>query len=142
MSSTAKNSNGMKVRVGNTTYGDPNKEKFTAAEKVKAYAGGGQKGWKPVRAASVSRSARIGRRWKPKYPRALVDENIEGSVVLQVEVRADGKVRNVRVIKGLHPMLDKLAIKSVKRSRWKPGEKDGKKVDMTIRHTVRFEISD
>ncbi len=142
MSSTAKGSkSGMKVRVGNTTYGDPNKEKFVAADKVKAYSGG-KPGWKPVKAASVTRSARVARRWKPKYPRALVDEGIEGTVVLQVQVKANGKVRGARVIKALHPTLDKLAIKSVKKSRWRPGEKDGKKIDMTIRHSVRFEITD
>ncbi len=129
------------MRVGNTAYGDPNKEKFVSADQVKGY-GGGSREFKPVRTAQVSRQAKPIRRFKPRYPRALVDEGIEGRVLLKVEVTRTGKVRNVKVLKRLHPLLDKLSIKAVRKTKFRPAQVNGKNVDSKVNYTVKWELTD
>jgi protein TonB len=143
MSSTVNSPNGMKVRVGNTAFGDPNKEKFTKPEDVKAYTGGAKQNFQAVRAASVTTQPSVKQRpKKPRFPKDLLDMGIEGQVVLLVEVARDGTTRNVEVLKGLHPVLDKLAIANVKEFVWRPAEVDGQPVDLKIRYSFKWEVID
>jgi TonB family protein len=143
MSSTVSSPNGMKVRVGNTAFGDPNKEKFTKPEEVKAYTGGAKQNFQAVRAASVTTQPSVMKRpKKPRFPKDLLDMGIEGSVVLLVEVSRDGSTRNVEVLKGLHPVLDKLAVANVKEFTWRPAEIDGQPVDLKIRYSFKWEVID
>ncbi|MCP4499540.1 MAG: TonB family protein [Deltaproteobacteria bacterium] len=135
------NKGGMKVRVGNTTYGDPNKEKFVAAKKVQAYVGG-KVGGKAVRAADISVQARLVKRFHPKYPRQLVDEGIEGQVVLIVTVDKKGRVIRSKIVRGVHPVLDKLSQKAAKLHRYKAAQKNGEAVVSNVRLSIRWEILD
>jgi|GEM_PF-1114430 len=144
MSSVNKSGNksGFKVRVGNTTHGDPNKEKFVAADKVKAYTGG-KIGGKATRTADLSSQAVLMKRFRPKYPRQLVDEGVEGKVVLMVTVNKKGNVVRSRLISGIHPVLDKLSQKAAKLHKYKPAKgKDGDAVVSNIRLVIRWEIMD
>lgn len=141
MQSTVANSGGPKVRVGNTTYGDPNKEKFTKPEDVKAYSGGSEN-FAPVRAANVSSSARVIKEYRPRYPRQLKEEGVEGVVILRVQVTREGKTRKVKVVKGLHPVLDNLSIQAVERFVWAAAEVDGQKVDSVITYRMTWELFD
>ena len=69
MNSTVKSS-GFNVRVGNTTYGDMNKEDFVDPSKVKGYR------WEPVRGSKLSRQAKVKKEVKPKYPIQAVEAEI------------------------------------------------------------------
>lgn len=141
MSSTVTNSDGPAVRVGNTTYGDPNKEKFTKPDEVKAYAGGSEQ-FVPVRAANVSSAARVIKEYRPRYPRQVKDEGIEGVVILRVQVTREGKTRKVKLVKGLHPVLDNLSLQAIERFVWKPAEVDGQTVDSVITYRMAWELFD
>jgi protein TonB len=139
MKSIAKGKSGFKVRVGNTAYGDLNKEKFVSADQVKGY-GGGSREFKPVRKAQVSRQAKPIRKYKPRYPRALVDEGIEGRVLLEVEITRAGKVRKVTILKRLHPLLDKKSIMAVRKTIFRPAQVNGKNVDSKTTYTVTWKL--
>ncbi len=142
MSSTVKGNSGMNVRVGNTTYGDPNKEKFTKPGDVQQYAGG-TPDFKPVRQASISVEARVLKDVKAPYPRELADQGVEGVVVLLVDVTTAGITKDARIVKGSgNASLDALALAAVKKFTWKPAEVDGAKVDSRLRYTYRFELVD
>lgn len=141
MQSTVTNSGGPTVRVGNTTFGDPNKEKFTKPEDVKAYAGGSEQ-FSPVRAANVSSAAKVVKEYRPRYPRQVKDEGIEGVVILRVQVTRDGKTRKVKVVKGLHPVLDNLSVQAMKRFVWAPAKVDGRPVDSEITYKMAWELFD
>ena len=142
MKSTTKGKSGFKVRVGNTAYGDPDKEEFVRAEDVRGYSGG-SRDFKPVRTAQLSRAASVRKKpTKPRYPRQVVDEGIEGRVLLEVEITRKGTTRNVKILKRLHPQLDKLSVKYAKKIKWKPAIKDGKKVDSKRKYTVKWELDD
>ena len=135
------NSAGMKVQVGNTTYGNPDEQKFVPPDAVKPYAGGAE-GWKPARAATISREAEVSKAYRVRYPPQLRDEGIEGAVVLRVQVTEAGKTRSAEVVKGVHPILDKLAVQAVKRFVWRPAEVDGEKVDSVVTYRYVFELYD
>ncbi len=139
MSSTVTNSGGPSVRVGNTTFGDPNKEKFTKPEDVKAYAGGSED-FAPVRAANVSSSARVLKEYRPPYPRQLKEEGVEGLVILRVQITREGKTRKVKVVKGLHPVLDNLSLQAMERFVWAPAQVDGQPVDSVITYRFNWEL--
>ena len=65
---------------------------------------------------------------------------VQGSVVLQADVRPDGTVGTVALVKSLDPGLDAEAVKAVKRFQFAPGEKDGKPVTVRTEVTVAFNM--
>jgi protein TonB len=70
------------------------------------------------------------------YPQAAVDKKIKGSVYLTFIVEKDGSVSNVTVIKGVDPIIDNEAVKTIEASpKWSPGLQRG----LPVR--VRFSIS-
>jgi TonB family protein len=45
-----------------------------------------------------------------KYPESLVSSEIEGTLNLSVHIKSTGRIIKVKVLKGLHPLLDKAAL--------------------------------
>jgi periplasmic protein TonB len=126
---------GFAVRVGNTLMKDPD-EKYTPSSEVKAY--------KPVPLHTVSKQPRskngpcpIDRR---EYPKAAKELGIEGRVQLEVEVRADGTVGNVKVVRGLGFGLDEVAVRNIKLCAFEPAEIGGSPVTTRIIYAVTFII--
>jgi protein TonB len=72
---------------------------------------------------------------RTNYPEAAIINKIRGTVFLTFIVEKDGTVSNVTVIKGVHPLLDEEAVKTISESpRWSPGLQRGQPV------RVRFQI--
>ena len=68
---------------------------------------------------------------------------IAGRVSLSFIVGTDGKVRDVKVLRGAHEKLDAEALRVLKMSPdWTPGTKDGKPVPVSFIFPVNFEIPD
>lgn len=64
---------------------------------------------------------------------------VEGTVVLDVVVGADGRPRHIHVVRGLPHGLTKAAIAALSRCRFSPGEQDGKAVAVRVRaFKIRF----
>jgi periplasmic protein TonB len=78
------------------------------------------------------------RKWVMKrtvYPQEAQDKRIQGKVYLTFIVERDGSVSNVKVVKGIDPLLDIEAIKAIEASpKWSPGLQRGRPV------RVRFAI--
>ena len=85
---------------------------------------------------SVVRSVKAG------YTAAAMDARIEGMVVLDAVVLADGKVGDVTVTQSLDKEygLDTQAVESVKQWLFKPGTKDGKAVAVRVTIEIRFAL--
>jgi protein TonB len=92
------------------------------------------------RLSQLTKMPRVIKRYKPPYPRELRDSDVEGKVLLRVQVLASGKTGEVKLVRGSHPLLDQLAVSAVKRFVWAPGEIHGKPVTAWVRHTFRFEL--
>lgn len=69
------------------------------------------------------------------YPEDAKKQHINGKVYVQFIVKKDGTIANSHVIKGVHPLLDKEAIRVIESMpKWKPGEE--KEVPVNVQYTL------
>lgn len=76
----------------------------------------------------------------PAYSEKARKKKISGTVLVDMVVTADGKVRDVKVTKSLEPSLDQQAIAAVQTWKFEPATKDGKPVAVHIHAEVSFRI--
>ena len=70
-----------------------------------------------------------------KYPTIAQENGTQGRVTCQFVVGSDGSVRDVKVLRGVDPYLDKEAIRVIKSMpKWIPGKQNGKAV--SVKYTV------
>lgn len=76
-----------------------------------------------------------------EYPDTAKENGIQGRVTLEYTVEKDGRVSNVKVLRGVDPLLDQEAVRVVSKSpRWTPGYMDGKPVRVTYTFPVIFQL--
>jgi protein TonB len=90
----------------------------------------------PVRTAPV-----LVYRAPANYTEAARRAGVQGSVSLAFDVDESGHAQNVRVVRGLHPDLDRRAAESVLQWRFRPGAADGKPVRSQATAEVGFELA-
>lgn len=79
---------------------------------------------------------------RPHYPRIARSRGQEGRVLIRVSVRGDGRVGSAKVAKSSgHGVLDRAALKAVKRWRFKPALRAGKPVAATLTVPVVFRLN-
>jgi len=76
----------------------------------------------------------------PVYPEKVKAEKIEGTVVLEVSTDKNGNVDKVRVLKSLHPELDKAAQDALMKWKYEKVLKDGKPVPTLFAVSVEFKL--
>lgn len=72
------------------------------------------------------------------YPKAAREASIEGPVVMELLIDAEGKVRNVTLISGPGYGLNEAAMEAVHGIKFKPAKIDQQAVAVKIRYTYRF----
>jgi TonB family protein len=77
---------------------------------------------------------------KPPYSEEGYKLKIQGTVLVQFIVRADGTTDNYKTLRGLGYGLDEAAIETVRKWRFRPGYKDGKAVDVYGQVEVNFRL--
>ena len=78
-------------------------------------------------------------RVEPEYPQEATAQNLEGSVVLEIQVRGDGTVGDIKVVSG-DPVLAKAAVDAVKLWKYQPYVVGGHAVESQTRITIRFKL--
>ena len=74
-----------------------------------------------------------------KYPQTAKDADVQGRVVAQFVVGSDGKVGDVKVLRGVHPDLDAEVVRVISASPdWTPGYVKGEPVKVTYTFPVVF----
>ena len=74
-----------------------------------------------------------------KYPPAAKANGISGRVFVNFTVGKDGKIRDVKILRGVSPLLDKEAIRVVKAMpAWTPGKQRGKAVSVSYNLPINF----
>jgi protein TonB len=77
----------------------------------------------------------------PRYPRLARKRKYQGVVILEVFVTRDGRVGDAKVYKSSgYAILDKSALKSVKKWEFEPGRRGDSKMEMWVRVPVRFQL--
>jgi len=75
----------------------------------------------------------------PVYPAALRSRKIDGVVTVIFIVDANGKVANAKVEKSSDPAFDKPALDAVRKWKFEPAMKEGRKVSAKMRAPIRFD---
>jgi TonB family protein len=75
------------------------------------------------------------------YPPEAKDQNISGRVFITFVVNQEGKVENVEVLKGVHPLLDEAAIQCIKSlPDFTPGMQDDKPAKVRYNIPINFQL--
>jgi len=75
------------------------------------------------------------------YPEVAKENGVQGRVVLSFIVDADGYVKNVTVLRGVDPSIDKEAVRVVSSSpKWKPGRQRDKNVRVRYNFPLHFQL--
>jgi TonB family protein len=101
---------------------------------------GGGTGGGPYRPGSGVLPPRILREVKAAYTEDARRANVEGAVVLEIVVRRDGAVSDVKLLNGLPHGLNERAIAAVRQWRFAPATRLGQAVDVVVEVEVEFKL--
>lgn len=101
---------------------------------------GGGTGGGPYRPGSGITAPSVLREVKPDYTEEARRRGVEGDVVLEIVVRADGSVGDVKVLQGLGNGLDQRAADAVRQWRFSPARRYGTPVDVMVEVAVEFKL--
>jgi len=76
----------------------------------------------------------------PEYSEKARKKKINGTVVVAMIVTQEGRVRDVKITKGLDKGLDKQALAAVRTWKFDPATKDGKPVAVHLNVEVSFRL--
>jgi TonB family protein len=77
----------------------------------------------------------------PNYTEEARTKKIEGEVLLEVVFEASGKLRVLKVVRGLGHGLDDAAVHAAEQIRFKPALKDGQPSDSTAVVHIIFQLA-
>ena len=75
-----------------------------------------------------------------EYPEFAKKAGIEGRVIVQFVVDEQGNVKNPKVTRGVHKLLNEEAVKAVKEQSFKPGKQRGQAVKVQMSLPVPFRL--
>ncbi len=75
------------------------------------------------------------------YPEVAQKDSIQGKVFVSFVVEKNGNVSNTRIARGVHPSLDKEALRVISEMpQWKPGKQRGKAVNVEFTLPIKFAL--
>jgi len=101
---------------------------------------GGGIGGGPYRPGAGITAPAIVREVKPDYTEEGRQRRVEGDVVLEIVVKSDGSVGNVKLLQGLGAGLDQRAIDAVRQWRFSPAKRYGTPVDVIVEVAMEFKL--
>jgi len=101
---------------------------------------GGGTGGGPYRPGSGIEPPSLLKEVKPDYSEEARRRGVEGDVVMEIVVRRDGSVGDVRVLRGLGAGLNEKAIEAVRQWRFSPARRHGAPVDVIVTVSVEFKL--
>ena len=101
---------------------------------------GGGTGGGPYRPGSGIEPPSLLREVKPSYTDDARRQGVEGDVVLEIVVRRDGSVGDVKLLQGLRGGLNDRAIQAVRQWRFAPATRQGIPVDVIVEVAVEFKL--
>lgn len=94
---------------------------------------------KPVRPGGRVQFPRRVHFVEPVYPQIAITARVGGTVFLEATIDEDGRVTNLRVLRG-HPLLDAAAKEAVAKWRYSPTTLNGERVPIIMTVTVTFTL--
>jgi protein TonB len=94
----------------------------------------------PVRIGGQIQAPALVKRIEPGYPQVAVSAHLEGVVILEAIVDRDGTVDEVKVLRSVHPLLDREAMLAVKQWRYSPLVLNGIREKFILTVTLSFHL--
>ena len=101
---------------------------------------GGGTGGGPYQPGSGITPPQLLREVRPTYTDEARRRALEGDVVLEIVVKRDGSVGNVRVLRSLGSGLEQKAIEAVRQWKFSPASRQGTAVDVVVEVSVGFTL--
>ena len=101
---------------------------------------GGGTGGGPYRPGSGIQPPRLLSEVKPDYTEAARQGNFEGNVLLEIIVRRNGSVGDVRILRSLDAGLDERAVWAVRQWQFAPARRLGEPVEVVVQVSVDFKL--
>ena len=101
---------------------------------------GGGAGGGPFRPGSGIEPPRLLREVKAQYTEDARTRGMTGGVVLEIVIKSDGSVGDVKVLRGLGYGLDERAVSAVRNWRFAPARRLGSPVDVIVEVEVEFSL--
>jgi TonB family protein len=101
---------------------------------------GGGMGGGPYRPGSGVEPPRLLREVRADYTDEARRANVSGEVVLEIVVRRDGTVGDVKILQRLGSGLDQRAVQAVRQWRFAPARMKGAPVDVIVEVSVEFKL--
>lgn len=120
----------VEVKAGNTLATAPDNEKLKPGDAESLPI--------PTDEYLVSRMPSVVADVRIPYPPEAKAHKIEGKVVMELLIDADGKVRQAKIISGPGYGLEEAALAAITRFKFRPAEVDGKPVAVKIPFTYNF----
>jgi TonB family protein len=101
---------------------------------------GGGTGGGPYRPGSGIEPPRIVREVRADYTEEARQRGLSGDVVLEIVVRRDGSVGDVKILQGMSGGLNERAVQAVRQWRFAPATRLGQPVDVIVEVAVEFKL--
>ena len=76
-----------------------------------------------------------------QYPAVAVENDIEGKVFVSFIVAKNGEITNAKIARGIHPTLDKEALRVINSlPKWEPGKQRGQVVNVSYTVPINFAL--
>lgn len=82
------------------------------------------------------------RKIDPKYPPTLINEHVEGEVVLYAVIRRDGSVDSIQLVRGIDEQLDANAMNALSQWKFRPALRQGEPVELEAIVHIPFHAPD
>ncbi|RLD65205.1 MAG: hypothetical protein DRI84_07255 [Bacteroidetes bacterium] len=74
-----------------------------------------------------------------KYPQEAKESGIQGTIYMTFTISKEGDIKDVKILRGVHPFLDYEAYRVIKNmGKWNPATKDGVAVESVYNMPLRF----
>jgi protein TonB len=94
----------------------------------------------PIRVGGQVQPPTLIRRVEPEYPPLAVSAHVQGVVILEAIVTEEGVVKDVRVLRSVHPLLDREALAAVRQWRYAPVLLNGTPVPVVLTVSLSFSL--
>ena len=113
---------GLSARAGTTLQTGAGNETLSIKEASESTA---------ISYAAATKQPRLKKRPPLDIPQSVIDDGIEGTVLIVIDIGADGSVTDARITKSLSPDADLACLKSWRQAKFKPAEQAGNTVAIT-----------
>jgi TonB family protein len=85
-------------------------------------------------------SPRVRKEVRPHYSQRAMDDKVEGDVLMECVVKADGTVGEITIVRSLDPELDQAAVDAARQWEFDPGTRNGKPVNVLVTIMMAFTL--